>query len=167
MQTLKPELDRIKDKLAEEARRQGLDKPDPAKLQQETFALYKRHKVNPLGGCLPMFVQMPVYIALYRSIYSSVELYNQPLFAWVTDLTQKDPYYVLPVFLGAAMFVQTRLAPQAGGDETQRKMMMYFMPIMFTVMMASLPSGLTLYILVNTVLSSVQTLFLHRQDAKA
>lgn len=165
MQTLKPELDRIKEKLAEEARRAGEDRPDPNKLNQETFALYKRHGVNPLGGCLPMFVQMPVYIALYRSIYSSVELFNQPLFMWIDDLTSKDPYYALPLLLGVAMFVQTRLTPQTGGDETQRKMMMYFMPVMFTAMMASLPSGLTLYILVNTVLSSVQTLWLQRQES--
>ena len=167
MQTLKPELDRIKAKLEEEARREGLDRPDPNKLNQETFALYKRHGVNPLGGCLPMFIQMPVYIALYRTIYSSVELFNQPLFAWVTDLTQRDPYFVLPVLLGAAMFVQTRLTPQTGGDETQRKIMMWVMPIMFTFMMAWLPSGLTLYILANTVMSSAQTLWLHRNEQAA
>jgi YidC/Oxa1 family membrane protein insertase len=167
MQTVKPELDRIKAKLEEEARREGKDRPDPDKLNKETFALYKRHGVNPLGGCLPMFVQMPVYIALYRTIYSSVELFNQPLFGWVTDLTQRDPYFVLPLLLGAAMFVQTRLTPQTGGDETQRKIMMWVMPVMFTVMMAWLPSGLTLYILANTVMSSVQTLWLHRSETKA
>lgn len=166
MQTLKPELDRIKAKLEEEARREGLDRPDPNKLNKETFALYKRHDVNPLGGCLPMFIQMPVYIALYRTIYSSVELFNQPMFGWITDLTQRDPFFVLPLLLGAAMFVQTRLTPQTGGDETQRKIMMWVMPVMFTVMMAWLPSGLTLYILANTLMSSGQTLYLHRSEAK-
>ena len=109
---------------------------------------------------------MPVYIALYRTIYSSVELYNQPLFAWITDLTQKDPYYALPVLLGAVMFLQQRIMPSPGGDDQTRKMMMYFMPILFAFMMMSLPSGLTLYILVNTVLSIVQNLWL-RRDEKA
>lgn len=166
MQTLKPELDRIKAKLEKEAKAKGLDKPDPQQLNQETFALYKRHGVNPLGGCLPMFLQMPVYIALYRTIYSSVELYNQPLFGWITDLTQKDPYYVLPLVLGAVMFLQQKIMPNPGGDPAQQKVLMYFMPVMFTVLMLSLPSGLTLYILVNSVLSIVQNLWLRRDEKK-
>ncbi|MCO4760937.1 MAG: YidC/Oxa1 family insertase periplasmic-domain containing protein [Myxococcales bacterium] len=164
MQLLKPELDAIKKRLTKEAKAKGLDKPDPQELNKETFALYKRHGANPLGGCLPMFLQMPVYIALYRTIYSSVELYNQPLFGWITDLTQKDPYYALPVLLGAVMFLQQKIMPNPGGDEAQRKMLMYFMPIMFSFMMMSLPSGLTLYILVNTVLSIVQNLWLRREE---
>lgn len=165
MQRVKPELDKIKEKLTEEAKKRGEDRPDPQELNKQTFALYKRHGVNPLGGCLPMFIQMPVYIALYRTIYSSVELFNQPLFGWVTDLTQKDPYYVLPVVLGLVMFLQQRLMPNPGGDQTQRKMMLYGMPVMFALMMMSLPSGLTFYILVNTVLSGVQTAYLKRSEA--
>ncbi len=166
MQLLKPELDAIKKRLEKEAKAKGLDKPDPQELNKETFALYKRHGANPLGGCLPMFLQMPVYIALYRTIYSSVELYNQPLFMWITDLTQKDPYYALPVLLGAVMFVQQKIMPNPGGDDAQRKMLLYFMPIMFSFMMMSLPSGLTLYILVNTVLSIVQNLWLRREETQ-
>ena len=162
MQRLKPEMDKIREKLTEEARKKGEEKPDPQELNRQTFALYKRHGVNPLGGCLPMFIQMPVYIALYRTIYSSVELFNQPLFLWIGDLTEKDPHYVLPVLLAAVMFIQQRIMPVAGGDPTQRKMMMYGMPVMFGLMMMSLPSGLTFYILVNTVLSSVQTAYLKR-----
>ncbi len=164
MQRLKPELDKIKEQLAAEAKKKGEEKADPQELNKQTFALYKRHGVNPLGGCLPMFIQMPVYIALYRTIYSSVELFNQPLFAWVADLTQKDPYYVLPVLLGLTMFAQQRLMPNPGGDQTQRKMLMYGMPVMFSLMMMSLPSGLTFYILVNTVLSGVQTYYLKRAE---
>ena len=167
MQRLKPELDTIKEQLAAEAKKRGEDKPDPQELNKQTFALYKRHGVNPLGGCLPMFIQMPVYIALYRTIYSSVELFNQPLFAWISDLTQKDPYYVLPVLLGITMFAQQRLMPNPGGDQAQRKMLMYGMPVMFSLMMMSLPSGLTFYILVNTVLSGVQTFYLKRAEQKA
>ena len=165
MASLKPELDKIRADLAADAKRRGLDQPDPAELNRATFALYQKHGVNPLGGCLPMLLQMPVYIALYRTISSSVELYNQPLFGWITDLTQHDPFYVLPVVLGVLMVLQQKFTPMTTTDEAQRKMMMWFMPIMFSVMMMSLPSGLTLYILTNTVLSMVQTWWLQRQEA--
>jgi len=167
MQTLKPELDRVRAKLEKDAKAKGLDKADPQELNQQTFALYKRHGVNPLGGCLPMFLQMPVYIALYRTIYSSVELYNQPLFGWIGDLTQKDPYYVLPIVLGAMMFAQQKLMPSPGADASTQKMMTYFLPGMFAVMMMQLPSGLVLYILVNTVLSIVQNIWLRREEKQA
>lgn len=165
MASLKPELDKIRADLAADAKRRGLDQPDPAELNRATFALYQKHGVNPLGGCLPMLLQMPVYIALYRTISSSVELYNQPLFGWITDLTQHDPYYVLPVLLGVLMVLQQKFTPMTTTDEAQRKMMMWFMPILFSVMMMSLPSGLTLYILTNTVLSMVQTWWLQRQES--
>ena len=165
MASLKPEIDKIRSDLAADAKRRGLDQPDPAELNRATFALYQKHGVNPLGGCLPMLLQMPVYIALYRTISSSVELYNQPLFGWITDLTQHDPYYVLPILLGVLMVAQQKFTPMTTTDEAQRKMMMWFMPILFSVMMMSLPSGLTLYILTNTVLSMVQTWWLQRQES--
>ena len=166
MQQLKPELDKMRADLEAKAKKLGQDKPDPQELNRLTFELYRTHDVNPLGGCLPMLLQMPVYIALYRTINSSVELFNQPLFGWITDLTAKDPYYVLPLVLGGVMFAQQKLTPQAGGDPAQQKMMLYFMPILFTAMMLQLPSGLTLYILANTVLSVAQTLYVNR-TAKA
>ncbi len=166
MQQLKPELDKVRAELEARAKKLGQDKADPQELNRATFDLYKKHDVNPLGGCLPMLLQMPVYIALYRTINSSVELFNQPLFGWVTDLTAKDPYYVLPLVLGGVMFAQQKLTPQAGGDPAQQKMMLYFMPILFTAMMLQLPSGLTLYILANTLLSVLQTLYVNR-SAKA
>ncbi len=164
MQKIKPELDKIRKELEEKAKKQGKDKADPQELNQATFALYKKHNVNPLGGCLPLMLQMPIYIALYRTINASVDLYNQPLFGWVTDLTQRDPYYVLPAVLGAVMFAQQKLTPQAGGDPMQQKMMLYFMPALFTLMMLQLPSGLTLYILTNTVLGIAQTMVYNRAD---
>jgi YidC/Oxa1 family membrane protein insertase len=166
MQQLKPELDKVRAELEAKAKKLGQDKADPQELNRATFDLYKKHDVNPLGGCLPMLLQMPVYIALYRTINSSVELFNQPLFGWVRDLTAKDPYYVLPLVLGGVMFAQQKLTPQAGGDPAQQKMMLYFMPILFTAMMLQLPSGLTLYILANTVLSVLQTMYVNR-SAKA
>ncbi len=166
MGALKPELDKIKADLTEEAKKRGETTPDPAELNRRTFALYQQHGVNPLGGCLPMFLQMPVYIALYRTIYSSVELFNQPLFGWIRDLTRHDPFYVLPIVLAALMFAQQRFTPMTTTDDAQRKMMMYIMPGIFGLMMMSLPSGLTLYILTNTVLSMAQTFWLQRKEAK-
>ncbi len=166
MSRLKPELDKLR--ADHEARAKKLGKPaDPQELNKATFELYRQHGVNPVGGCLPLLLQMPIYIALYRSINASVSLYNQPLFGWIGDMTQKDPYYVLPLVLGAVMFVQQKITPQAGGDPAQQKMMLYFMPVLFTVMMLGLPSGLTLYILINTVLSVAQTWAIQRGDTPA
>ncbi len=167
MSRLKPEIDKGRADL--EARAKKLGKPvDPNELNRVTFDLYKQHGVNPVGGCFPLLLQMPVYIALYRSINASVSLYNQPLFLWIGDMTQKDPYYVLPLVLGVVMFLQQKWTPQAaGGDPAQQKMMLYFMPVLFTAMMLGLPSGLTLYILINTVLSLVQTLVMQRSDVPA
>lgn len=165
MQALKPEMDKLRERLEKEAKRKGLDQADPQEMQKQTFELYRRHGVNPVSGCLPLFLQMPVYIALYRTIYSAVEMFNQPLFGWVTDLTQKDPYYVLPLLLGVVMFVQQKVMPTSGVDATQQKIMMYMMPVLFTLLMISLPSALTFYILINTLLSIVQSLLVRRATA--
>jgi YidC/Oxa1 family membrane protein insertase len=162
MQTLKPELDKLRADFEAKQKKYGKDKVDPNELNRATFELYRKHGVNPFGGCLPLLLQMPVYIALYRTILSAVDLYNQPLFGWVTDLTQKDPYYVLPLLLGGVMFAQQKITPQAGGDPAQQKMLLYFMPALFTFMMLALPSGLTLYILVNTLLGILQTFLVNK-----
>ncbi len=130
-------------------------KDDRLRLQQEMMKLYKEHNVNPLSGCLPVVMMMPVYFALYRTIYSAVELYKADLGLWIHDLSEMDPFFILPIVLGVLMLVQARLSPTQGDAATQ-KMMMYFMPIMFTAMMAFLPSGLVLYILVNTALGIAQ-----------
>jgi putative membrane protein insertion efficiency factor len=162
MQALKPELDKLRAELEEKARKLGKEKADPTELNQRTMELYSKHGVNPLGGCLPMLLQLPVYISLYKTIQSSVGLYNQPLFGWIGDMTQKDPLYVLPLVLGGVMFAQQKLTPQPGGQADQQKFMLYFMPILFTAMMLQLPSGLVLYILANTVLGIAQTLYINR-----
>ena len=123
---------------------------------------YKEHGVNPLAGCLPMLMMMPIYFALYRTIFSAVELYQANFALWITDLSQQDPLYITPVLLGALMVVQFKLNPSAG-DQMQAKIMMYVMPVMFTAMMLFLPSGLVLYILVNTVLGIVQQYYMYQQ----
>ena len=130
-------------------------------MTEATMKLYKEHNVNPLG-CLPMLLQMPIYIALYRTIYSSVELYKADFALWITDLSQSDPYYILPVLMTATMFGQQLLMPTAI-DNPQMKWVMRLMPIMFGVFMLVLPSGLVLYIFVSSLLGIAQQYMIRRQ----
>lgn len=137
---------------------------DNAKLQQETMALYKHNGVNPLAGCLPIFLQMPIWIALYRMLSSASELYLQPfIHGWVGDLTARDPFYILPVAVTVTMFLQTKLQP-ATGDNMQQKIMLYGMPLMFGVMGLFFPSGLTIYMFTNTVLGALHSLYMNKFD---
>lgn len=152
MKKIQPQMKKVQEKYKE----------DKVKLQQEMMKLYRENKVNPLAGCLPMLMMMPIYFSLYRTIYSAVELYQAEFFGWIHDLSQQDPYYVTPVLLGILMFAQMRLNPSAG-DQMQQKILMNVMPIMFTAMMLFLPSGLVLYILVNTSLGICQQLWILKQ----
>jgi len=122
--------------------------------------LYKTEKVNPLGGCLPIVVQIPVFIALYWTLLLSVELRQAPFMLWIHDLSRQDPYYILPVLMGATMFIQTWLNP-APPDPVQAKLMK-IMPIAFSVFFFFFPSGLVLYWLVNNVLSIAQQWYITR-----
>jgi YidC/Oxa1 family membrane protein insertase len=153
MRKLQPEIEKLKAKHGN----------DREKLNLATMQLYQQHKVNPLGGCLPMLIQLPIWFALYATLQTSVELYREP-FLWLKDLTQLDPYYVLPILMGASMFATQKLSPQPA-DNAQAKMLLYFMPALFTLMMLKLPSGLTLYILVNNVLSIAQQQWLMRRQS--
>ena len=111
-----------------------------------------------------MVVQMPVYIALYRMIYAAVDLYQAPLFLWITDMTQPDQYFVLPVLLGVFMFIQQMFTPTAGaGDEMQQKIIKYMMPLMFSVFMLFLPSGLVFYIFISTAITIGQQWYIRRK----
>lgn len=160
MQKVQPEIDRLKKRYPEPE--------DKEKLNQEMMALFQRKGVNPLstlGGCIPMVLQMPIWFALYRVLYADIDLRHAPLFLWVHDLSAPDPYKVLPILLGVVMFAQQRLMPQptAGTqNQTQMQMMKWVMPIMFTFIMLNLPSGLVLYIFVNTCLSIVQSLYINK-----
>ncbi len=127
---------------------------DKQRLNQEMMALYKKEKVNPLGGCLPVLVQIPVFIALYWVLLGTVEMRNAPWLGWITDLSVKDPYYVLPLIMGATMFIQTKLNPTPP-DPIQAKVMLY-MPVVFTFMFLWFPAGLVLYWTVNNILSIAQ-----------
>jgi len=144
MRKLQPEMARLKE----------LHGDDRQKMGQETMALYKKNKVNPIGGCLPIVIQIPVFFALYKSLLVSIELRQAPFYGWITDLSAMDPYYVLPVVMGASMIIQQRLNP-APPDPMQAKVMK-FLPIIFTFMFLFFPSGLVLYWLVNNILAIAQ-----------
>ncbi|KND55946.1 Inner membrane protein translocase component YidC, long form [Candidatus Paraburkholderia kirkii] len=135
-------------------------KSDPQKMNAQLMELYKTEKVNPFGGCLPVVIQVPVFISLYWVLLSSVEMRGAPWIGWIHDLSQQDPYFILPVLMAVSMFVQTKLNPTPP-DPVQAKMMM-FMPIAFSVMFFFFPAGLVLYYVVNNVLSIAQQYYITR-----
>jgi len=151
LQKVQPLMNEIKEKY----------KKDPQRMQKEMMELYKKHKVNPVGGCLPMLLQIPVFIALYNVLGKAIELRGAPFAFWITDLAAKDPYYVLPITMGVTMVIQQKMTPSTM-DPTQAKIMM-FMPIIFTFMFLSFPSGLVLYWLVNNILGIVQQYFVNKK----
>ena len=134
---------------------------DKVKLQKATMELYKKEKINPFGGCLPMLVQMPVFIALYWMLMRSVELRHAPFVLWIEDLSVMDPYFVLPLLMGASMYLQTSLSPTPG-DPMQAKVMK-FMPVMMTVFFLWFPAGLVLYWLANSLLGILQQWYITRK----
>jgi YidC/Oxa1 family membrane protein insertase len=144
MRKLQPKMLELRDRYGD----------DRQKLSQETMDLYRREKVNPLGGCLPILIQMPVFLSLYWVLLESVELRQAPLGAWIHDLSVMDPYFVLPLLMGASMYYQQKLNPPPP-DPMQAKVM-EFMPIIFTVFFLFFPAGLVLYWLVNNLLSISQ-----------
>ncbi|CAM3678162.1 membrane protein insertase YidC [Polynucleobacter arcticus] len=129
-------------------------KGEPQKLNQAMMEMYRKEKINPLGGCLPVVIQIPVFISLYWVLLSSVEMRNAPWIGWIQDLSVPDPYYILPIIMAASMFVQTKLNPTPP-DPVQAKIMMY-MPLVFSVMFFFFPAGLVLYWVVNNLLSIAQ-----------
>ena len=134
---------------------------DRQKMNQAMMEMYKKEKINPLGGCLPIVVQIPVFIALYWVLLESVELRHAPFILWITDMSSPDPYYILPLLMGATMLIQQRLNP-APMDPIQAKVMM-MLPIVFTVFFAFFPSGLVLYWVVNNTLSIAQQWMITRR----
>lgn len=143
---------------------------DRQKMNQAMMDLYKKEKFNPLGGCLPMIVQIPVFISLYWVLLESVELRGAPFMLWIQDLTTQDPYYVLPLLLGAAMFMQQKLSSQSMAMDPMQAKIMQLMPIMFCVFFAFFPAGLVLYWFTNTLLGMLQQLYITKKvedEAKA
>lgn len=154
MRRVTPEIQRLREQHAN----------DRAKMSQAMMELYKKEKINPLGGCLPILVQMPVFIALYWTLMESVELRHAPWILWIHDLSMMDPYFVLPLIMGGSMFVQFALNPPPP-DPMQAKIMK-MMPIVFTFMFLWFPSGLVLYWVVNNILSIAQQWYITRQIEK-
>jgi YidC/Oxa1 family membrane protein insertase len=151
MQKLQPEMQKIREKFAK----------DKEKLNREIMELYKTHRVNPLGGCLPMLVQIPVFFALYKVLMEAIEVRHAPFYLWIPDLAAKDPYYVTPLIMGATMFIQQKMTPTAM-DPIQAKLFM-LMPIIFTFMFLNFPSGLVIYWLVNNLLTIGQQYLINRR----
>lgn len=144
MKVLTPKMTELKERY----------KNEPQKLNMAMMELYKTEKINPLGGCLPILIQMPIFLALYWVLQASVEMRGAPWVLWITDLTQPDPYWVLPILYMISMYITTKLSP-APADPIQAKMML-FMPLLFSVMFVFFPSGLVLYWVVNNILSIAQ-----------
>lgn len=148
---------KLQPKLAELKERFGGDKQ---KLNHAMMEMYRKEKVNPLGGCLPILVQIPVFISLYWVLIETVEMRQAPFIGWLTDLSSKDPYFILPLLMGVSMFIQQRLSPPPS-DPLQAKIMQFF-PVMFTGFFAFFPSGLVLYWVVNNVLSILQQWYINK-----
>jgi YidC/Oxa1 family membrane protein insertase len=153
MSKLKPKMDEIRTKF----------ESDKQRMNVEMMNLYKTHNINPLGGCLPMLLQMPVWFALYRALNVSAELYQAPFVGWLNDLTRPDPYYIVPVVMTGLMFIQQKITPSTV-DSAQQRMMLIMMPLMFGSFSLFFPSGLTVYILTNTLLTMAHQFWMNNTD---
>ncbi|MDE1325506.1 membrane protein insertase YidC [Vibrio aestuarianus] len=151
MRMLQPKLQAMRERIGDDRQR----------MSQEMMELYKKEKVNPLGGCLPIFLQMPIFIALYWSLMESVELRHSPFFGWIHDLSAQDPYYILPLLMGVSMFMIQKMSPTTVTDPMQQKIMT-FMPVMFTFFFLFFPSGLVIYWLVSNIVTLIQQTLIYR-----
>lgn len=156
MKEIQPKMEKLREKYGD----------DPQKLNREMMHLYKTHKVNPLSGCLPMLVQIPVFIALYRVLLYAIELRHAPFVWWLQDLSAPDPYYITPVVMGLSMFFQQKMTPAGATNEMQRKLMLYGLPVLFTWLFKDFPSGLVVYWLLNNLISIAQQGMQLRRNAK-
>ena len=151
MRMLQPKLQEMRERFGEDRQR----------MSQEMMKLYKDEKVNPLGGCLPLLLQMPIFIALYWTFMEAVELRHAPFFGWVQDLSAQDPYYILPILMGASMFLLQKMSPTPVADPMQQKIM-NFMPLIFMVFFLWFPAGLVLYWLVSNLITIIQQQLIYR-----
>jgi len=155
MRQLKPEIDALNHKYGDDREKKGA----------AMMELYRKHKINPAGGCLPQLLQLPIWWALYTSLSTNIELFKRPFVWFWQDLAAPDPYYALPVALGLLMWVQQKITPSTM-DAAQAKMMMYLMPTMITSFMLFLPAGLCIYMFTNSVLSIAQQRFIEHRLAQ-
>ena len=151
MRMLQPKLQEMRERFGEDRQR----------MSQEMMKLYKDEKVNPLGGCLPLLLQMPIFIALYWTFMEAVELRHAPFFGWIQDLSAQDPYYILPILMGASMFLLQKMSPTPVADPMQQKIM-NFLPLIFMVFFLWFPAGLVLYWLVSNLITIIQQQLIYR-----
>ncbi|WP_342607820.1 membrane protein insertase YidC [Vibrio tritonius] len=151
MRMLQPKLQAMRERIGDDRQR----------MSQEMMALYKEEKVNPLGGCLPIFLQMPIFISLYWALMESVELRHSPFFGWIQDLSAQDPYFILPVLMGISMFMIQKMSPSTVTDPMQQKIMT-FMPVIFSAFFLFFPSGLVLYYLMSNIVTLVQQSMIYK-----
>ncbi len=152
MKKVHPEIQKVREKF----------KKDPQRMNQEVMAIMKSHKANPLGGCLPLLLQIPVFWSLWKALSNSYSLYQAPFVFWIQDLSWKDPYYILPVLMGVFMFIQQKISPVAMNKEMLRAMQI--MPVFMVFFMINLPSGLVLYMLISTIFGLVQQIYLNKKS---
>ncbi|MCP4148953.1 MAG: membrane protein insertase YidC, partial [bacterium] len=156
MQTLQPKIKAIKKKY------KNLKDPEQRRnMNMETMQLYKTEKVNPAGGCLPMLLQMPILFAFFRLLPFSITFRHEPWIAWITDLSLLDPYYVLPILMGASQIITTKMSPTSG-DSSQKKMM-YIMPVFFIFLFMNYSAGLNLYWCVSNILQIGQQYIINKR----
>lgn len=160
MRALQPKMAQLKERFGDDRQKMG----------QATMEMYRKEKVNPAGGCLPLLIQMPIFLALYWVFLESVELRHAPFMFWIQDLSAKDPFYILPILMGVSMYIMQKLQPMTVQDPMQQKIMQY-MPVAFTVFFFWFPSGLVLYWLVSNIISIIQMKIifagLEKKEAKA
>lgn len=153
MRKLQPKMQRLKERYGE----------DKQRMQQEMMKMYKDEGANPLGGCLPMLLQFPIFIALYYVLFEAVELRHAPFFGWIQDLSVADPYFVLPILMGASMYLMQKMQPVSPNmDPVQQKMFQY-LPVMLSVFMLFFPAGLVLYWLCNNLISIAQQQYVNKK----
>ena len=151
MRMLQPRMQELRERFGDDRQR----------MSQEMMKMYKEEKVNPLGGCLPILLQMPIFIALYWTFMEAVELRHAPFFGWIQDLSAQDPYYILPLLMGGSMFLLQKMSPTPVADPTQQKIMT-FMPVVFTIFFLWVPAGLVLFWLVSNVITIIQQQLIYR-----
>ena len=159
MQRVAPEIKQIQEKY----KKYKMNDPRKAEMNKEVMAVYSREGVNPVGGCIPQLIQLPIWFGLYRALYGTIELRHAPWFGWITDLSAKDPYYILPILMGVTMYMSSKMTPMPTTD-AQQAQMMKFMPIGMAAMFMIIPypSGLAVYILTQQVIGILQQWYLNR-----
>jgi YidC/Oxa1 family membrane protein insertase len=159
MQKVAPQVRAIQERY----KKYRFNDPRKQQMQTEIMALYKEHGVNPLGGCLPLALQLPFFYGFYKVLYTAIELRHAPWVGWIQDLSQKDPYYVLPIVMGVTMYVSTKMTPMTVTDPAQQKMMQLF-PLLFTFFFLQVSAGLVLYWLMSSVVGIGQQWFINRHQ---